>query len=366
MGRTTKKKTLGFTLIELMVAMAVGLIVMAAATQLFRSAMTATTMVSQRAEMQQNVRAAINLVSKDISMAGAGLPPNGLILANGSGSSNAHFAVDQTGRSYLANNDYPNGNYMYAILPGPSNGMELGGPATVPATNRAADAITTISRDYTFPLDQYTCTFPGGGGPITTLNFAAPAGPPPGFPAINDPAVGLKLGDLVLVTNNVGSVVVEVTGIAAGAGGGGTVTFAAGDALNMNQPGALQGNLNFISPGTPTTAYRILAVTYFVEVPNNGQTPRLMRQVNGTAPQVVADNIIGFQVTYDLCDTINTGPTCANLATAIGVNISPNMIHKVNIWVMGQSLLNNGKNAQSMQLVTSVSTRNITFKDRYN
>jgi prepilin-type N-terminal cleavage/methylation domain-containing protein len=360
------KKISGFSLIELMAAMAIGLIVMAAATQLFLSAMRATTLVSQRAEMQQNVRAAINLVSKDISMAGAGLPPNGLILANGAGSSLSRFAVDQTGKSYLANNGYPNGNYMYAIIPGPGNGMQLGGPATIPATNQPADAITTIYRDYDFPLDQYTCTFPAGGGAVTSLNFAPPAAPPPGFPAINDPAVGLKLGDLVLVSNNIGSVVVEVTGIAPGAGGGGTVTFAAGDALNMNQPGAAQGNLDFIKTGVPTTAYRLLVVTYFVEVPGNGQTPRLLRQVNGTNPQIVADNIIGFQVTYDLCDTVNTGPTCANQATAIGVNISPNMIHKVNIWVMGQSLVNNGKNAQNMQLVTSVSTRNITFRDRYN
>jgi hypothetical protein len=46
---------------------------------------------------------------------------------------------------------------------------------------------------------------------------------------------------------------------------------------------------------------------------------------------------------------------------------SPNQIRKVNISVMSQSLTNNaGNKSKSMALVTSVSTRNLTFRDRYN
>src|SRR4029077_15144108 len=65
----------GFTLIELVVSMAVGLIVVGAAVQLFSQGMAATFVVSQRAEMQQDLRAASNLLLKDISLAGAGMPP---------------------------------------------------------------------------------------------------------------------------------------------------------------------------------------------------------------------------------------------------------------------------------------------------
>ena len=53
----------GFTLLELMVAVALGLIVLAATTQLFKSGMDATILVSQQSEMQQSVRSALNLIA---------------------------------------------------------------------------------------------------------------------------------------------------------------------------------------------------------------------------------------------------------------------------------------------------------------
>src|SRR5580693_4021073 len=64
----------GFTLIEILVALAIGTLVLGAAVKLFSQAMGATFVVSQRAEMQQDLRASSNLLIKDISLAGAGLP----------------------------------------------------------------------------------------------------------------------------------------------------------------------------------------------------------------------------------------------------------------------------------------------------
>jgi type IV pilus assembly protein PilW len=72
------KSQRGFSLLELMVAATLGLIVILAMTSLFRQGMNATFTVTQRAETQQNMRAAIELMTKDISMAGAGLPTGGL------------------------------------------------------------------------------------------------------------------------------------------------------------------------------------------------------------------------------------------------------------------------------------------------
>src|ERR1700723_3311418 len=63
----------GFSLMELMIAMSIGLIVLGAATSLFKTGMSATFVVSQRAETQQNMRAAIDMMNKDISLAGAGI-----------------------------------------------------------------------------------------------------------------------------------------------------------------------------------------------------------------------------------------------------------------------------------------------------
>ena len=86
--------------------MALGLIVLAATTQLFKNGMDATRLVTQSSEMQQNVRATLNLIAKDVSMAGSGLPSGGLSLPAGAGSTASFFAVDPT-QAWLANNGYP-------------------------------------------------------------------------------------------------------------------------------------------------------------------------------------------------------------------------------------------------------------------
>ena len=360
--RSTEHKARGFSLIELIVAMALGLMVLAATTQLFKNGMDATILVSQSSEMQQNVRATLNLVAKDVSMAGSGLPPSGLALPFGAGSTPSLFAVDPN-RTWLANNTYP-ANYMYGIIPGNGNGTELGGPGILPATGRRADAITAIYADYAFPLNQYTSSIPAANPNGDKVNFAPPAVPPAGFPAIQSPT-GLQVGDLILFSNNLGYAVGEITGIAP-AGASTDVTFADGDPLNLNQSGAANGNIKFLIGGGATIATRIWAVTYFIEIPAaaTAQVPRLMRQVNGQPASPVADNIIGLDITYDMCDGTN-GPNCSGQPDPLLAPFSPSQIHKVNIQVMGQTLTSYGNRSRSTVLATSVSTRSLSFKDRY-
>ena len=96
-------------MVELMVAMAVGLIITAAATQLFNSRMNATMLVTEQAEMQQNVRAALNLVARDVSMAGSGLPSGGLDLPYGTGAVASFYGCNQTPTCYLTSDKYPTG-----------------------------------------------------------------------------------------------------------------------------------------------------------------------------------------------------------------------------------------------------------------
>ena len=84
-------------------------------------------------------------------MAGSGLPSGGLSLPYGAGATLSFFAVDPN-KAWLANNTYPTGvvggapvtNFMYGIIPGAGNGMELGGPAN---DNRNR---TGIGRDHNY------------------------------------------------------------------------------------------------------------------------------------------------------------------------------------------------------------------------
>jgi hypothetical protein len=162
-----------------------------------------------------------------------------------------------------------------------------------------------------------------------------------------------------MLSNNLGTAVGEVTTISPT-----VITFADLDPLNINQSGAASNNIKAISGGAPTTAYRLFAVTYYLTVPGAGQTPRLMRQVNGLTPVPVADDIINLQFAYDTYNSL-TSALDPNQANPLGVAESPNNIQKINLIVMGQSLTNNGNKAQSMYLATDVSARNMAFRNRY-
>jgi prepilin-type N-terminal cleavage/methylation domain-containing protein len=367
MGQRAFEQRRGFSLIELMVGMVVGLIVLGAAIQLFKSGTDVATRATQRSEMQDNVRGSLNLIAKDVAMAGSGLPSGGLALPYGGTAVSSQFACPQTGACFVAANTYPDGtvgvtavsNYMYGLIPGPNNGMQVGSPsATIPATGQKPDSITLVYEDYSFPLSQYTVSFPKNPDGTSVTVSAAPAG----VPAILSPT-GIKVGDLILLSNNTNGgafAVGEVTGIS---GGGTTISFADNDPLKINQSGAPQGNIAYLDNISTLTATRIYAVTYFIQESNNGQPPRLMRQVNGQSAVPVADNIIGLKFTYDVCDGTNNG-VCAAVPDPIGQAYSPNNIYKVNIQIMGQSMAPSGK-SQSMVLSTEVSTQNLSFTNRY-
>jgi prepilin-type N-terminal cleavage/methylation domain-containing protein len=347
----------GFSLMELMVAMSLGLLVMTAMASLFKSGMNSVMLVTQRAENQQNMRAAVDLMTKDLSMAGAGMPSGGIQLPSGAGSSLSKFGCDQGGTCHITSFDYP-GNYMYGILPGYLDGVEAG--ASIPAAPAPAvnDAVTVAYCDYNFQLFEYTVT-PNAAG--TSVVFTPSVAYP--TPPLITAAGGIQKGDLIMLSNNLGTAVGEATTVS-NAGTTGTIAFADLDPLNINQSGAAANNIKAIAGGANTVAYRLFVVTYYLTVPAAGQTPRLMRQVNGLTPVPVADDIINLQFAYDTYNQI-TGTLDANQANPIGVGESPNNIQKINLVVMGQSILNNGNKSQNMYLATDISARNMAFRNSY-
>jgi hypothetical protein len=333
--------------------------------------------VTQRAETQQNLRAAIELMTKDISLAGAGLPSGGLQLTTAGLSS---YACNQTGTCYITGNTYPNSgggtpNYMYPIEPGFGVGVQNGAVITA-APGQLNSSITSIYCDYNFPLSNFTFTFPSSttanlavnNGAITPNNILAPGGLQVGdllMFLVATPGNGTTTSGTSLVQN--AAVVAEITGIPNNT----TINFATGDALNMNQTGGAN-NIAAVAGaaaagGSQTSVCRLQAVSYFLQVPPAGgtvQAPRLMRQVNGLTAVPVADNIINLQFTYDIIDS-TTGTVVANQQNPIGAGQSPNLIQKVNIWIMGASPTTNGNKSQNMYLATSVSTRDMTFCNSY-
>ncbi|MGD8975371.1 MAG: prepilin-type N-terminal cleavage/methylation domain-containing protein, partial [Desulfobacterales bacterium] len=66
---TNKKNNKGFTLIELMIAIAIGSIVIAGTVMLFHRQIMANNTQRLIVSMQQNVRAAVSFMERDIRMA---------------------------------------------------------------------------------------------------------------------------------------------------------------------------------------------------------------------------------------------------------------------------------------------------------
>jgi hypothetical protein len=326
------------------------------------------------------------MMTKDLSMAGAGLPSGGLQMATTGGATKV--ACDQGGTCYVPGDTYPASgsgtiNYMYGILPGFGNGVQN---AAVINSAKAAvnDSITSIYCDYNFPLTNFSFTFPIDGyaaavGPATSItaglptNILAPGGLNVGdlmFFLVSTPGQGTASGNQGTSAAQTAAVVAEITGIPSA----NAIDFAAADALNFNQtgPNSLYNTVANLGPslggGNTVTACRLNAVTYFLQVPPAGgtvETPRLMRQVNGLKAVPVADNIINLQFSYDLISS-TSGLMNANLSDVAASGDSPALIQKVNMWVMGQSLLSSGNRFQSMYLASSVATGNMSFCNSYS
>ena len=70
----------GFSLVELMIAAAVGVFLVGTAVKLYSIGLTMSWQTSQKAQLQQDFRAAANLLERDLSMAGSGaLGPTRLV-----------------------------------------------------------------------------------------------------------------------------------------------------------------------------------------------------------------------------------------------------------------------------------------------
>ena len=371
----------GFTLIEMMISLAVGLILVGSAVQLFTRGVNATWLISQRAELQQNARASSNLLNKDISLAGAGLPTGGVALASGTGS-RPIYGCDYLGVCYLGPNNnasitYPNQvvsgntiNYMYGVIPGWKKGV------TINAAAGATDVITTVYADTQFLLSDYTVKFNDLNGNSVTFTLPAPA-PNPLDQAVNNTGVGLQPGDLVLFTSNAGSayaIAAVTAAVPVGAGPSYTVAFANADASLMNQNAATSNDLKQIATASGTagtavgvTATRLWAITYYLDNTTTPGTPTLMRQVNARKPVPVAENVADLRFTYDTYDNngllLNaTGDGGMSAATPI----SPNQIRTINLLHLTVRSQLPGRNGySSMDMQTSVSARNMSFNDRY-
>ncbi len=105
--------------------------------------------------------------------------------------------------------------------------------------------------------------------------------PPATLPAVTDPAVGVTVGDVILLQNAYGAAVGVVTAVA-----GQNIAFGA-DPLNINQPAAAAGNIKSLATPLsnpvvypPTQVSRLIMASYFIQ--SFGGAERSRRAIDAT------------------------------------------------------------------------------------
>jgi len=365
----------GFSLLELMISMALSGIVMAAAVTVYQNSVRVSTVVSTRAELQSELRGAMNQIGRDLNQAGTGIPLGGVPIPSvANGGVNPKFACD-AGSCYLAAGNAFTDGVLYKVTPANNVGVN---------TSETTDAVVISYMDPIGAAGDLTSSATGlDWSPYTTTaisdigdSLTMPAGT---TPALDDPQKGLVVGDLLLMQNVKGSALAVVTNFNAGTG---VISFAASDPLKLNQPAEppVAGTLASLRMSplpvplphyNPTTVSRIMMITYFVRKDPTDSHLMLMRQVNARPPSPVAEYIEDLQITYDvLDDSTNPAKLVANLPdAALGAPpvAKPNQIRKVNLIITARSPRVNAQGLYDrMSSTTSVGPRNLSFHDTFN
>jgi prepilin-type N-terminal cleavage/methylation domain-containing protein len=361
----------GFTLIEMMVSMAIMLVVMGATLSALTDALHANEAVTEMADLEDNLRAGMNLMVRDLVQAGSGIPIGGVPIPYTNPANNPNAAPiplpinrpSPPGQNYA----FPVQSTITAVTPGYQLGpVQLG---------QATDMITVIYADNELPWSSMSpvnnATTPNcvnGGITATSVTFdTTTVGC--ALPTVTVGNVSVATGDLLMLSNGQGNILQEVTAI-----GGNVVAFAAGDGLNLNGQNAASGTIQQLelnpnaTPPTfpPTSVTRIWMITYFLDTTTNPQRPQLMRQVNFRPAQAVGQVMEGIQMSYDIVNAVATAP--ANNARNIIAPDSPNQIRKINLYLAARSETPYSLSKQYFRdnLVTQVSLRSLSFQNLYN
>jgi prepilin-type N-terminal cleavage/methylation domain-containing protein len=384
------KKIAGFTLVEIMIAMAVTLVLLYAAITTFRDATNSNQAVTQASDMTENFRAALNAIELDLQQVGTGIPVGGISIpytSNGSTTSPCGTTAPINRPQLGGATTFPPCN---STLPAVEPGNMLGPAITAPdatsgtPTNPGSitDEITMLYADNTLGMDA------------KPVNQAATASPPnPGCPGGSLKLVGTTLtvtfdttcvnlnpstsgitvspGDLIMFSNTLGNTILTVTGVS-----GQVLTFASGDAFRLNGRNETSGTIQQLESGgascgggtacfPPTLATRIWMISYYLDNVTAPPFVRLVRQVNMNAAAPVGETLENLQFTYNFVDGV-TNPS--NQAT-VPTGSSESQIRSVNIYLAARSGYGVHQGNQTTfarsNLTTQVSLRSLAYVNRY-
>ena len=385
------KRQKGFSLIELLVAMAILLVVVSVATTAIIQAQHVSEAVALEANVQENLRAGMHFIVRDLTQAGEGIPAAGISVPNTAAGVSYIVRPGTPAASIFKSQSVP--AVTYTSLPPVIPGSQLG--SVVTTQNASSKAILTggFNTDIITILYEDNTVVSSVGGAAAPLLTATPVNQPVGPPICNgtitangssltmDPncftlpggPTPIAVGNLILFHNINGTALEYVTSIA-----GNTINFAAGDPANLNQTGLPNGTVSNLSvAATPTTISRVYMVTYYLDVVTNPAKPQLVRQVNypnypagnpANPPQQIGEVIENLGFSYDIVNTQDPAGTYPNgpgdAPTALAPD-TPFAFRAVNVYLGGRSeypwTWTNPPQFFRNSLTTQVSIRSLSF-----
>jgi hypothetical protein len=352
----------GYSLVELIIAMGLTTAIMGAALAGLGDAMRTNDAVVRITTVNNGLRAAMDLMVRDLLQAGSGLPKGHVILIpTGAG------LIRRPGPPGTAFTLASGELHIPAVIPGTGMGPVING--------RATDMITILTADNNFTDVDVSA--------VTATSVTVVSGV-----NIGSGVDRVIQGQLMMVRKLSASTLLQVTAVNPTSR---VITFASGDSLNLNQPGTLiPGNLQELSQAAPTgsagaaltSITRIRMISYYLDDTSTQGRPRLTRRINN-GDHINFDNELGTAVAFDVEDlrfsydlndgATNLGGVAFSSADLDGSGActpdpcSPTQIRKINVSLSGRS--SNIATAQARTfrntLTSQVALRGMALVNRY-
>ncbi|MHB8755381.1 MAG: PulJ/GspJ family protein [Candidatus Acidiferrales bacterium] len=378
------KRNAGFSLIELLVAMAITVIIVLVALDALTQAQHASEGVSMMSDMVENLRAGMDNMTQDLVLAGSGIPTGGISIPAGGGP-----AINRPSPTGFAYTFVDQTNAPLTAIPAVDPGFQLG--PTIDGAPGAAntDMVTVIYADnLTFGPLNPPIGVPLSLNAINDPTAVAPSQPcngtidPSGNGAyvtfdtncITLPTAGngaIVPGDLIMFSNPQGNTIECVTSVNTATN---TLNFSAGapDLYGLNATAGIDatGTMKNLMVGgsyPQTFATRIWMITYYLDN-TNPASPRLMRQVNFNPAKPVAESIEGLQIAFNF---VNGNPLCGAVCTNQPVppaGMNANQMMSVNLFLAARSEKPFSWTQKYFRnnLSSQISLRGLAFFNQYN
>ncbi len=384
-ARVSPESASGFTLIEMLIALALSAIVLGAAFNYFGDVETMTQSVSVMSQVNENLRGAAELMARDLYAAGTGVPVDGIPLPNGTGSA-------PVARPGAGDTTFPvstNNGVLSVITPGSGLSGVIDAQSVY---TQPSDAITILKEDESWTeqawngqnqnWSEQSLSVTNGGIAYTQSNGYTVTAT---FPTSCTPCAAVSVGDLLLFTTASDGYALGMVTTPAPAfstsNGTTTATIAFGaDSLGLNQACAAQGCAGTIdslesNPQTQPGVYpagitltKIDMITYYLTNSNPAHPYTLMRVLGNGAPSAVAYGIAGLSLTYDAVnqgsppqlDAADQNPTCAG-------GWCPNQIRTVHLtlYATSNNLLRQSGQYYQNSIVSSITLQNLEYSNQF-